>query len=242
MQSVVKDRPRTPQALFTRVAPYYDLVNSMLSFGMDRRWRRKAAAALELAPGARVLDVATGTGALALELARLPAGVSVSGCDLNQQMLALAERRFSRAGLPVQLLRCDANELPFESGSFDAATIAFALDDMPDRHRCITEIRRVLRDGGRLALLELGQPEEGWTRSAYQRYLRLFRLLKFTPADAYNHLEQEILGYRGASAVQELLGRTGFNSYAQESMTWGVVRLHLASKDGSAQAARSAAC
>ena len=92
-------RPKTPQAVFDRVASYYDTLNSVLSLGMDRRWRREAVASLELRPGARVLDVATGTGALAAEIVRTSAGtVSVTGCDVNERMLSVARKR---AATPV---------------------------------------------------------------------------------------------------------------------------------------------
>jgi demethylmenaquinone methyltransferase/2-methoxy-6-polyprenyl-1,4-benzoquinol methylase len=230
MQHAPIPRPITPQPLFTRVAPYYDALNSLLSAGQDQRWRRRAVAALDLRAGARVLDVATGTGALALELARLPGGVSVCACDLNRRMIAHARLRFQRLGLSARWVRCDAARLPFPDQAFDAVTIAFAMDDMPDRQKCVGEIRRVLRPGGRLALLELAQPEAPWARSAYRLYLRLFRMLRFTRADAYEHLEQEILGYRGATATRDLLARAGLHTTAPISMSLGVVRLHLAEK------------
>ncbi|MCW7539332.1 ubiquinone/menaquinone biosynthesis methyltransferase [Aquabacterium sp. A7-Y] len=229
MQSAVRDRPRTPQALFTRVAPYYDLMNSVLSFGRDRRWRRAAVGALELGPGARVLDVATGTGALAAELARANVGVCVSACDLNEGMLARAGRRVNRAGLSVELLRCDATELPFDDDSFDAVTLAFAIDDILDRSRCVQEMYRVLRPGGRVALLELGQPDSGWLRDAFQLYLRLFHLVRLGWS-AYGHLEQEILGWRSARAVQSLLARGRFVACTHHSLSHGIARLYLARK------------
>src|ERR1019366_6998945 len=148
------ERPKTPQAVFDRVAPYYDALNSVLSFGMDRRWRRETVAALGLVPGARVLDVATGTGALAVEIARATSGaVPVTACDTNERMLSVARARTDPAMRSVSLVSCDA------------ATLAFAIDDMPDRAACIGEIRRVLRAGGRLALLELSQPDHGVLRT-----------------------------------------------------------------------------
>lgn len=225
------DRPRTPQATFDRVAPYYDAFNSLLSLGIDRSWRRRVVRALELSPGARVLDVATGTGALAAEILRETAGAaSVTGCDLNARMLAVAERRFGKSQRRVELVRCDATHLPFDDDSFDAATLAFAIDDMPDRDACAREIHRVLRPGGRFALLELAQPDDEPLRSAYQLYLKTFRLLRGVSVQGYDHLEKEILGYRGAGAVESLLARTGFTGYRHTSLTFGVARLHLAEK------------
>jgi demethylmenaquinone methyltransferase/2-methoxy-6-polyprenyl-1,4-benzoquinol methylase len=222
-------RPKTPQAVFDRVASYYDTLNSVLSLGMDRRWRREAVASLELRPGARVLDVATGTGALAAEIVRTSAGtVSVTGCDLNERMLSVARKRAAHPGSSFELVCCDATRLPLGDASFDAVTIAFAIDDMPDRHACVREIRRVLRPGGRLALLELSQPDEQPVKALYQFYLRTFRVM----GGGYRHLEQEILKYRGPDAIKQLLTEEGFSAYSHRSLTWGVARLHRAEKPG----------
>lgn len=226
-----RERPRTPQAVFDRVAPYYDTMNAMLSFGIDRSWRRAAVEALRLRPGLEVLDVATGTGALAAEiLAQTGGSVAVIGCDLNDAMLSVAQKRIKRLGGSAELVRCDATELPFPDDSFDAATLAFAIDDMPDRDACVSEILRVLRPGGRLSLLELSQPTEEPYRSVYRLYLRTFRLLRRFRVEGYDHLEQEILTYRGAEAIKQLLGRAGFVGYERRSLTGGIARLHVAEK------------
>jgi demethylmenaquinone methyltransferase/2-methoxy-6-polyprenyl-1,4-benzoquinol methylase len=231
--SAVDARPRTPQTVFDRVAPYYDTLNSILSFGMDRRWRRRTVASLRLRPGARVLDVATGTGALATEIARATSGlVSVTGCDLNERMLSIARLRTTRARARVELVCCDATSLPFPEESFDSATIGFAIDDMPDRDACMREVWRVLRPGGQVALLELSQPDAGPFRAVYRLYLRTFRIFSRGPEDGYAHLEQEILKYRGAGAIEELFARGGFTGYSRTSLTWGIARLHVAEKAG----------
>jgi demethylmenaquinone methyltransferase/2-methoxy-6-polyprenyl-1,4-benzoquinol methylase len=229
MQSIDASRPRTPQSIFDGVAPYYDALNAILSFGLDRRWRRQTVAALRLRPGSSVLDVATGTGSLAAEIVRsTSAAVSVTGCDLNERMLSVARRRTRRAS--VEFVRCDATHLPFRDGAFDVVTIAFAIDDMPDREACVDEMWRVLRPGGQLALLELSQPDEGSLRLAYRLYLRTFRALRHFSVDGYSHLEQEILKYRGARATEELIVRGGFAQYQTKSLTWGIARLHVAEK------------
>ena len=128
-----RERPKTPQAVFDRVAPYYDTLNSLLSFGRDRRWRRETVAALGLCPGDVVLDVATGTGALAVEIVRAMSGtVRVTACDTNERMLAVARSRTDPAMAAIEIVQCDASRLPFAEESFDAVGLSFAIDDMPD--------------------------------------------------------------------------------------------------------------
>jgi len=231
-------RPRTPQTVFNRVAPYYDAFNSLLSLGMDRRWRRQTIASLSLGPGERVLDVATGTGAFATEIVRMSSGaVSVTACDLNDRMLGVARRRARRAGARVEFVRFDATSLPFPEESFQAVTIGFAIDDMPDRSACIREVWRVLRPRGRVAILELSQPDAAPIKAAYRAYLRTFRVLGRLSLEGYGHLEQEILHYRGADAVRELLSREGFSRYRRRNLTWGIARLHVAEKHAPAPGA-----
>jgi demethylmenaquinone methyltransferase/2-methoxy-6-polyprenyl-1,4-benzoquinol methylase len=220
----LSERPRTPQSTFDRVAPYYDLFNSLLSLGVDRSWRRRVCRELALARGARVLDVATGTGALAIRLAE-SAEARVIGCDLNRAMLTVARRRHSAR---VSFLRCDAAQLPFPSQSFDAVTIAFAIDDMPARERCASELLRVLRPGGRVALLELARPEREPLKSLYRAYLRVFGLLRRFRVHGYDHLAQEILSYRGRDAARALLSGAGFVECRSVALSWGLSRLHLA--------------
>lgn len=228
-------RPATPQELFDRVAPRYDLFNSLLSAGSDRRWRRRAARLLELPPGGRVLDVATGTAALALAVAAAEPTAEVTGCDINAAMLAVAERKVAGRGLGdrVHLLRAPGEELPFEDGTFDAVTIAFAIDDMPDRRRCAAEMTRVLRPGGRLVLLELAVPEQPLLRSAYLGGLTVMSLLgRARGMDGYRHLREEIVTYRGADAIRALLADTGLAGYARTPLTGGIAVLHTATKPG----------
>jgi demethylmenaquinone methyltransferase/2-methoxy-6-polyprenyl-1,4-benzoquinol methylase len=222
------ERPKTPQAVFDRVAPFYDVLNSVLSFGMDRKWRRETVAALKLSPGASVLDVATGTGALAIEIARATSGtVQVTACDTNERMLSVARARNDPAMSAVEIVRCDATKLPFADQTFDAVTVSFAIDDMPDRVACVREIRRVLRNGGSVALLELSQPDHGLLRTGYLAYLRVFRAFGRL---GYEHLEEEILKYRGPEAVEELLRGAGFDAYRRRSLSGGIARVHLADK------------
>jgi demethylmenaquinone methyltransferase/2-methoxy-6-polyprenyl-1,4-benzoquinol methylase len=150
-------------AMFDRIAPRYDLLNRVLSLGFDQSWRKRAVRALELGTGARVLDVATGTGDLAIAIARMHPGARVIGLDPSAQMLAIAETKVAKRGLAarVSLVQGDAQHLPQASCEVDAATIAFGIRNVPDRAAALRELARVVRPGGRIAVLELGTPRKG---------------------------------------------------------------------------------
>ena len=230
------ERPKTPQSLFSAVAPRYDAINRALSLGRDAVWRRRAAERLGVPADAEVLDVATGTGALAVAVAeRLGAGGRVVGCDINEDMLAIARERVARARshAAIELLVADATALPFAAGRFAAVTLGFAIDDTSDRRQCARELFRVLAPGGRVVILELALPDHRLVRSLYRGYLGLMpaaaRLLGDTGAP-YGHLRREILGYRGRAAVPELLREVGFVGHTREDAAAGVVSIHVADK------------
>jgi demethylmenaquinone methyltransferase/2-methoxy-6-polyprenyl-1,4-benzoquinol methylase len=234
MATLVRRRPATPQATFDRVAPRYDLLNACLSLGLDHRWRRRAALRLDLAPGAHVLDLATGTASLALAVAaQAPPGAKIVGGDRNGAMLRVGRARIRRArpGREIHLLQCVAERIPFADACFDGATMAFAVDDLDDQRLAMAETYRVLKPGAPLVLLELSLPDRPLFRAGYGLYLRLLPLvdrLFSRGGGGYAHLREEILGYRGRLAVQDLLARAGFSEYRREEMTGGIATLHLA--------------
>ncbi len=240
--------------MFDRVAPYYDRFNTLLSVGFDRRWRRHAARSLKLSAGARVLDVATGTGALARTIAEVaPERAKVVGCDLNPRMLAVGQDRLGHssagrnraaqvaqqagpaaqagAAARVWLVRANAECLPFSDDTFDAATIGFALDDFADRVMAVRELQRVIRPGGELVLLELSLPDQPMLRRAYRSGLAVFGLIGRLPGRAgYSHLREEITRYRGVRAIVELLANSGFGDHRFVRLTGGIATLHHAVK------------
>jgi demethylmenaquinone methyltransferase/2-methoxy-6-polyprenyl-1,4-benzoquinol methylase len=189
---------------------------------------------LNLSPGERILDIATGTAQLALAAAALaPSDVRIVGCDRNERMLRVGQERIraARPKAPVDLLRCMGEAMPFRDSAFDGAMIAFAIDDMEDRHACAGEIFRVLKPGGQLVLLELSLPDFPLLLGLYRIYLRLFPLIgRLFSRGSYEHLREEILAYRGRLAIKELLSETGFIEYRWEGLSGGIVTVHVARK------------
>jgi demethylmenaquinone methyltransferase/2-methoxy-6-polyprenyl-1,4-benzoquinol methylase len=223
-------------SLFGRIAARYDLANRLLSGGRDVGWRRVLVAAVQRREPRDVLDLATGSGDVAFALARtLPPAVQITGVDFCAPMLAEAERKKPAGCANIRFQLGDALSLPFAAASFDAATIAFGLRNLADRARGLAEIRRVLRPGGRLFVLEFSQPPP-WFRPFYLCYLRwvLPVLAGLVTGDrpAYVYLNESIEKFPGREALAAEIGAAGFSDISARPLTFGIVALHEAVKDG----------
>lgn len=171
MANAVSPRTRAARELFAPLGPTYDRYARLLSFGQDPRWRRYLVEHTEAAPGSVVLDVATGTGAVALELARLK-GCTVVGIDQSAEMLAEARRRIALAAATkeIRLVEGSAEKLPFENGAFDALTVTYLLRYVDDPAATLVELARVVRTGGTIASLEFGLPTGALPRAGWELY------------------------------------------------------------------------
>ena len=214
--------PDSVRAMFDRIAPVYDAMNRAMTVGLDLRWRRLAAGAV-VRPGDRVLDAACGTGDLAL--ADLRAGArDVVGLDFSERMLERARRKSGA----IEWVRGDLLALPFPDGSFDAATIGFGARTLADLELGLRELRRVLRPGGRLAILEITLP-----RGALRPYVSLWfdRLVplagKVLPGGAaYSYLPASVKRFPAAEELGTLLGATGFVDVRFRLLAGSIVALH----------------
>ena len=212
------------RAMFDRIAARYDLVNTVLSFGADGGWRRRAARATALAPKGRALDVACGSGKLTGELLRLAPRGLVVGLDFSDRMLRVAA---DAAG--PRYVRGDGLRLPFADGSFDAVTVAFGLRNFADPELGLREMRRVLQPGGRAVVLEFVRPGAGPIGAAYRAYLghvlpRVGGWVSGDPA-AYAYLSATVHAYHTAGELMALGTRAGLRGTRVDLLTHGTVAL-----------------
>jgi demethylmenaquinone methyltransferase/2-methoxy-6-polyprenyl-1,4-benzoquinol methylase len=210
------------RAMFDRIAPVYDVMNRVMTAGLDRRWRRACAEAA-VRPGDRVLDACCGTGDLALACARAGAGV-VTGLDFSEPMLERARRKAPE----LEWVQGDVLALPFPDGSFDAATVGFGVRNVEDIAAALRELRRVLRAGGRLGILEITRPR-GFLRHFYGVWFdRIVPLLgRVLPGGAaYSYLPASVRRFPGPEDLAGLLADAGFESVRFRLFAGGIVALH----------------
>ncbi len=219
--------------MFGSIAPRYDLLNRLLSFGIDRRWRRFAVKQINCGEGGRILDVATGTGDVALEIAaQTPASVTIVGADFCKEMVDLGRIKVGEspyaARITFEVAPCEA--IPFPDGTFDAVTIAFGIRNVVDRTQGLREMRRVLKNGGRIVILEFSTP-----RSAFFKHLYHFYFLKVLPVigglfsqfSAYQYLPDSVLEFPSQEEFKELMASVGFTHLRHHDLTGGIATVYV---------------
>ncbi len=219
-------------AMFDRIARRYDLLNRILSLGVDQGWRRRAVRAMALSPGSRALDVATGTADLALRIARASPDVRVAGVDPSDGMLAVGRDKVKRAGLEgrVRLEVGDAQALPFEDDAFDAVSIAFGIRNVPDRRRALAEMARVTRPGGRVVVLELSEPRGGLLGPLARFHIRTLvpRIgALLSGAREYRYLQESIAAFPPPDEFARLMEDAGLRVLEVRPLTFGVSCLYV---------------
>ena len=214
--------PEAVRSMFDRISPVYDAMNRTMTMGLDQRWRRATVAAV-VQPGDRVLDACCGTGDLAV--AAHQAGATVTGLDFSERMLERAQRKSHE----VEWVQGDAEKLPFEDASFDAATVGFGVRNLADLERGLAELRRVLRPGGRVAILEITRPR-GLLASFYRLWFDGFVPLlgKVLPGGAaYTYLPASVRRFPGPDELAGLLRGAGFDDVRWRTFAGGIVALHI---------------
>lgn len=224
--------------LFHTIADHYDLITVLLSYGQDRRWKRRLIDLAGPLDGRIVLDLACGTGDLAFLASR--GGARVTGLDITSRMIELAHLRAAAesASRSVHFVLGDMLALPFAARSVDVVTTGYGLRNVPILERSIGEIRRVLKDGGMLLSLDFNRPENALVRMAYHGYLTVvggaLGLLLHRDADTYRYIPESIRRYPGATRVTELLRLEGFSDARWQRVLGGLMAIHIAKKDAGA--------
>jgi len=223
--------------LFNSIAPRYDILNTILSFNFDRSWRRFTVAQTGLTRGDSALDVCCGTGMLSLELARVVApGGKVIGLDFAPAMIEVARRHMvtSPYGHLVKLVESNAMNLPFPDNSFDCATIAFGLRNLPDIKRGLAEMQRVVRPGGRVVSLELAKPSLRLFKQVYYFYfdhlVPLMGRMGVGFQGPYNYLPSSLKGYPHQKEILQYYRDLGFAEAFYHERTGGIVAVHVGIK------------
>jgi len=215
--------------MFSSIARRYDVTNVVLSFGVDRWWRQVTVRAAETGPGARVLDCATGTGDLALAFRR--SGAEVVGTDFSAPMLVQAREKARAAGLDVTFEAADALALPYPDASFEVASISFGIRNVDDPVQCLREMGRVVKPGGKVLVLEFGQPRGPWG-AMYRLYSRVVMpaiggLLTGNRA-AYQYLPRTAAVFPAGGSFLELMDRSGaFAARTARPLTGGIAWLYV---------------
>jgi demethylmenaquinone methyltransferase / 2-methoxy-6-polyprenyl-1,4-benzoquinol methylase len=225
--------------MFDRIAGVYDRMNSVMTAGLHHHWRRRAADLAQLAPGAQALDVATGTGDLALELARrVSPGGSVVGADFSERMLDLARDKLTSArgagqvppGVDIRFETANALALPYEDDTFDAATVGFGARNFSELERGLAEMVRVVRPGGRVVVLEITTP----TGPPLSTFLDLWfdhivPVLGRVAGDAaaYNYLPNSVRRFPGPEALAAIMWRCGLRPVRYLITAGGIIALHV---------------
>ena len=244
--STPEGKRRFVRQLFATIADRYDFITSVLSYGQDRRWKRRLIDLARIGPDDRVLDLACGTGDLAF--AAGGRARSVVGLDLTLRMLQLAQRRTVRGASlsgspgepegfapPTATLVCaDMLALPLRDGRFDVVTTGYGLRNVPDLPLALSEIYRVLAPGGRVLSLDFNRPENPLLRAGYLSYLAVvgstLGLVLHGDADTYRYIPESIRQYPGAAGVARLMETSGFERVRVVPLLGGLMAIHLAFK------------
>jgi demethylmenaquinone methyltransferase/2-methoxy-6-polyprenyl-1,4-benzoquinol methylase len=235
---------RWVRGMFGRVAARYDLLNHLLSFNLDKRWRAHTVARVTdvlARPDAKVLDLCCGTGDVLLSLAAERDGIRILGSDFCHPMLIEAQRKIAAHKLRSPLFEADALALPLASDSLDLITVAFGFRNLTNYRHGLEELARVLKPGGTLAILEFSQPTNRMFAAPYgffsTRVLPWVGGMISGSRDAYSYLPESIKKFPGAEELAEQMRTAGFAGVEFERLTFGAVALHLGKKGSSVRSA-----
>lgn len=225
------------EQMFDRIAPKYDLLNRVLSLGTDVYWRKRAIRYLLPEKPQRVLDVATGTADVAILMARMLEVKEIIGIDIARQMLELGRKKVEQQGLSgvIHLETGDSEHLQFEDGSFDAIAVAFGVRNFEHLEKGLAEMRRVLRPGGRVVILEFSRPHFFPFKQIYNAYFKYVLPLigRLTSRDmrAYTYLFESVQAFPEGEDFKNILTKTGYQNPSCERLTLGICSIYSATRE-----------
>ena len=223
--------------MFDDIAPTYDRLNHILSLSIDKIWRNRVVRTVRRLGAKHILDIATGTGDLAIAMARKIEGSTLCGVDLSPQMLEVAKRKVTSGGLDsrISLMEGNAEKLDLESQSVDAITIAFGIRNFENKDKCLIELHRVLRNGGNLVILEFSNPTNrfiGWLNRIYShKILPWIGGLISKNRSAYEYLPSSVDSFPNPDEFMQIISQAGFSKVTRRSQSFGIAQIYTAHKE-----------
>lgn len=230
------DKGKLVSQMFDNIAPNYDRLNHLMSFDIDKGWRRKAVAQLAPYSPKSILDVATGTGDFAILLAQSLKPESVIGVDISTRMMSIGKEKADKAGLAdvITFQKGDCMQLPFEAGSFDAVTSAFGIRNFQDLDKGLSEMCRILNKGGHLSVVELSSPKSFPMKQLFKVYshvvLPTYGKIISHDKSAYEYLTKTIEAFPQGEQMVEILKKAGFSKASFKRLTYGICTMYFAEK------------
>ena len=221
--------------MFDNISKRYDFLNHLLSLGIDKGWRNKVVRMVKADNPTHVLDVATGTGDLAIALSKGMPGVAIKGADISAGMLEIGKEKVKKGGYTnVELILGDGENLPFDANTFDAVTVAFGVRNFENLEKGLQDLYRVIKPGGQLVVLEFSQPEKAPFKQLYNFYFKniLPGIGKMVSKDAraYTYLPESVQAFPYGDAFLKKLAASGFTSNTSRTVTFGIASIYQGRK------------
>ena len=236
MTDNLKGKGEMVRGMFNDIAPTYDKLNHILSLDIDKLWRKRVVRIVRKLGAKHIMDMATGTGDLAIAMARKIEGSTIYGADFSSEMLAVAKQKIEGLGLSerISLTECNAENIPLEDETVDAATVAFGVRNFEHQKEALTEMMRTIKRGGHLIVLEFSNPRFALVRWCYRLYshyiLPAIGRLVSKHATAYTYLPESIDQFASPEAFTALLEEVGFDNVKRKSQSFGIAHIYIAHK------------